>query len=42
MIDEDDIECLNVEKTRRMGGIEEGSTSRAHMAQSSLNTAGRQ
>ena len=42
VIDEDDLECLNVEKTRRMGGIEEGSTSRARMARSSLNAAGRQ
>ena len=42
VIDEDDLECLNVEKTRRMEGIEEGSTSRACMAQSSLNAAARQ
>ena len=42
VIDEDDLEYLNVEKTRRMGGIEEGSTGRACMAQSSLNVAARQ
>ena len=42
VIDEDDLECLNVEKARRMEGIEEGSTSRACMAQSSLNAAARQ
>ena len=42
VIDENDLECLNVEKTQRMGGIEEGSTGRARMARSSLNVAARQ
>ena len=42
VIDEDDLECLNVEKTRRMKGIEEGSNGQASWARSSLNAAVRQ